>query len=156
MYAYRLRQSAGFTLIELLVVIVIVGVLSAVAVPTMINQTRRSRLAEAQAGLDGLRTVSEVYRFDMGVYPADYDDVSVVGPNGGRYMDASWVDTAPNYNDPQCVAGCGDRNGILWSTESLGDAYVSVSGNNLVCEMGLGAAAGTETSPARGNCNLFQ
>ncbi|NJK72603.1 MAG: prepilin-type N-terminal cleavage/methylation domain-containing protein [Synechococcaceae cyanobacterium SM2_3_60] len=154
MYAHRLRSNSGFTLIELLVVVVIVGVLSAVAVPTMVNQTRRSRLAEAQAGLDGLRTVSEVYRFDMGTYPSDYDDIAATGPNAGRYMDADWVDTAPNYQDPTCV-GC-NVNGALWSTESIGDAYVSVSGNNLICEMGLGAAAGTETNPARGNCNLFQ
>ncbi len=154
MYARRPHHPSGFTLIELLVVVVIVGVLSAVAVPSLVNQTRRSRLAEAQAGLDGLRTASEVYRFDRGTYPTDYSDISATGPNAGRYMDANWVDTAPNYQDPTCV-GCG-VNGALWSTESIGNAYVSVSGNNLICEMGLGTAAGTETNPARGNCNLFQ
>jgi prepilin-type N-terminal cleavage/methylation domain-containing protein len=64
-----LSASKGFTLIELLVVIVIVGVLSAVAIPQFLNQVRRSRTAEAQAALTAVGRGSEVYRLDVGVYP---------------------------------------------------------------------------------------
>ncbi|HIK21998.1 MAG TPA: prepilin-type N-terminal cleavage/methylation domain-containing protein, partial [Synechococcus sp. M44_DOE_062] len=59
-----LSQAKGFTLIELLVVIVIVGVLSAVAIPQFLNQVRRSRTAEAQAALTEVGRASEVYRLD--------------------------------------------------------------------------------------------
>ena len=37
----------GFTLVELMIVIVIVGVLSAVALPNFLNQTTKAKLAEA-------------------------------------------------------------------------------------------------------------
>jgi type IV pilus assembly protein PilA len=52
----------GFTLVELMVVIVIVGILSAVALPNFLNQTKKARLTEAHQQIAaGLRTASGLY-----------------------------------------------------------------------------------------------
>ncbi|MGK7913841.1 MAG: type IV pilin protein [Synechococcus sp.] len=146
--ARMMKNAKGFTLIELLVVIVIVGVLSAVAVPTFLNQVRRSRVAEAQAGLAAVGTASEVYRFDEGTYTGDITDLE------NSYIDSTWAATAPNY---QNVAGAGpDVDGVLWTASSDGtDAAYTTNGTvALSCDLGLGDQAGTETDPVDDGCNL--
>jgi type II secretion system protein G len=159
-----LSASKGFTLIELLVVIVIVGILSAVAIPQFLNQVRRSRTAEAQAALTAVGRASEVYRLDFSQYPSDYTTIkygcpsTYCGVKGDRYMNDPW--SAPNYTDYQ-------RPPIFLlfrlreyaGTHSIQRApYITASGSKIQCTIGLGAqetAVATLSTFVGKSCNVF-
>lgn len=59
---------AGFTLIELMIVVAVIGVLSAVAIPTFQSYVYRSRTTEAVTFLGEIRQRQEAYRAEFGQY----------------------------------------------------------------------------------------
>ncbi len=61
-YAYIKNQ--GFTLIELLVVVVIVGVLSAIALPSLTAQIGKAREAEAKTNLGVIARAQQAYHYE--------------------------------------------------------------------------------------------
>ncbi len=60
---YQLRQrtadEAGFTLIELLVVVLIIGILSAIAIPAFLSQTSKANDSAAKTQVGTLQTTME-------------------------------------------------------------------------------------------------
>ncbi|MET0385436.1 MAG: prepilin-type N-terminal cleavage/methylation domain-containing protein [Polyangiales bacterium] len=61
-------RSSGFTLMELMTVVTIVGILSAVAIPTFSNYIYKARTSEATDFLGVIRLREESYRSEFGVY----------------------------------------------------------------------------------------
>ena len=62
----------GFTLVELMIVIVIVGILSAVALPNFLSQTEKAKLTEARSKMSAiLKEVHAEYQLDGNAQNAD-------------------------------------------------------------------------------------
>jgi type IV pilus assembly protein PilE len=80
--SYR-AQPRGFTLIEILVVIAIVAVLASIAVPTMGDYLRRSRLVEAQARLSDHRVRMEQFYLDSRRYDDGAGNCGFPAPAAG-------------------------------------------------------------------------
>lgn len=63
-------RRAGFTLIELLMVVVIIGILTAMAIPKFAATKAQARLAQMRGDLHNLATAQEAYAADNNVYYA--------------------------------------------------------------------------------------
>ncbi|HEY1249697.1 MAG TPA: type II secretion system protein [Thermoanaerobaculia bacterium] len=69
----RKRRQAGFTLLELLVVMTIIGILAAIAVPSLRDSPQRAREATLRADLFTFRSLIDQYKGDRGEFPPSLD-----------------------------------------------------------------------------------
>lgn len=72
------EKEKGFTLIELLVVVIIIGILSAIAIPVFMNQRQKAVDAGIKSDIRTVANEVESYYVDEQEYPATID-TSVAG-----------------------------------------------------------------------------
>jgi prepilin-type N-terminal cleavage/methylation domain-containing protein len=65
------KAKRGFTLIEMLITVSIIGLLAAMAIPTFIKVTKKSRVTAFSRDIKTLASASETYIMESGVWPPD-------------------------------------------------------------------------------------
>lgn len=78
-------MKKGFTLIELLVVVLIIGILSAVALPQYQRTIAKARTTEAMVALKAITDAQEVYYIAYDDYAADISQLDVKVDPGKNY-----------------------------------------------------------------------
>lgn len=117
-FVHRRRKTAGFTLIELLVVVLIIGILSAVALPQYELAVAKSRAAQIMPFLSSVRTAQEAYYLANGEYSAKWGNLDISLPAG-----LTATDCVSGGADTECVAfSFGTKCSLL---SSGGSAYCS-------------------------------
>lgn len=88
--------DGGFTLIELLVSIVIIGILSAIALPSYLNQAAKTRASEAKSILGTINRSQQAYRLEKNQFADTLTNLDVkISGNFYLYsINASGVNTA--------------------------------------------------------------
>lgn len=61
-----MNNAKGFTLIELMIVVAIIGILAAIALPAYQDYTKKSRFAEVNTAVAGMKTAVTVCYHDIG------------------------------------------------------------------------------------------
>lgn len=69
------KKAAGFTLVELMIVMAIIGVLTAVAIPSYMGAVRQAREAVLKEDLHVLRAAIDSYTADKQKAPQSLDDL---------------------------------------------------------------------------------
>lgn len=72
------KNEEGFTLIELLVVIIIIGILSAIALPSFLNQANKAKQVEAKTSVGALNRAQQAYYLENNQF-ADNDGFGKLG-----------------------------------------------------------------------------
>ena len=77
-FAGKKKANGGFTLIELLVVIIIIGILSAIALPSFLNQANKAKQSEAKTYVGSINRAQQAYYMENGTMAIN-DQIAQLG-----------------------------------------------------------------------------
>jgi type IV pilus assembly protein PilA len=129
----RLREDRGFTLIELLVVILIIGILSAIALPAFLNQRTKAQDTEAKSAVRNARVTLETYHTDHQSYDTDA---------------ATLISDEPSLGDARNLQVTGTDDEFLISV----DSKATGGGGTYSIELAGGNVTRDCSNPGQGGC----
>ena len=108
-------MKQGFTLIELLVVVLIIGILSAVALPQYTTAVERSRATEALTLMNAVSESMQRYHSQHDAWPTSFSQLDVEIPASGKYFTVT-MSNSGGAGSVQAVSNRTNHKYGLWTT----------------------------------------
>ncbi len=108
----------GFTLIELIIVMTIIGLLTAIAIPSYMNSVRKAREAALKQDLYTLRAAIDSYTVDKEQAPQSLDDLVQAG-----YLKRVPYDPMTNRTDTWITSESQDMTSITETQGGIDDVH---------------------------------
>ncbi len=148
--------NAGFTLIELLVVILMIGILSAIALPSLLSRADKAKQVEAKLYVGSMNRGQQAYHLENTVFTESIDELGVgIQEETNNYLykiniaPSNTVVTNNGISQKQALksyAGVPYLNTILSTDGSIGSVTITI-----LCESPA-AGLGTEQTMNSASC----
>ena len=106
----------GFTLIELLIVVAIIGIITAIAIPNLLNAIDKGKQKRTMADIRSVGTACESYQVDQSHYPRNFTSLTVVTALGpmveGPYL-RKLPATVPDQGQLSDIRATGARGSTI-------------------------------------------
>ena len=134
-------NKTGFTLVELLMVVVIIGLLTAVALPGYRKSVEKSRAADALTTMQAVSKSEHAWYLTNNDYTKDFSDLDIdlTDANGNKADNASFANALYTYEllDTGILAGRNNREYSIYQDYET-KQIMCTPGSHYICE-NLGA-----------------
>ena len=119
----REATERGFTLIELIIVMTIIGLLTAIAIPSYLNSVRKAREAVLHEDLHTMRAAIDSYTVDKEQAPQGLDDLVQAG-----YIKSIPADPITNRTDTWITGQSDNLTSITETQGGINDVHSGAQG----------------------------
>ncbi|MBE9056403.1 type IV pilin-like G/H family protein [Sphaerospermopsis sp. LEGE 08334] len=122
------QDHAGFTIIELLIVFILIGILSAIALPSFLSQAAKAQQSEAKTYVGAFNRAQQAYRMENPAFASDIETLQLGIPvvtenyNYTVVADINTTTITAIANDAAALKGFNGGVTVLLSGLTLGVA----------------------------------
>lgn len=145
------KDDEGFTLIELLVVIIIIGILAAIALPSLLGQANKAKQSEAKQNAGAMQRAQQAYFLENDNFSTTVSELNI----GIQTATENYLYAIQNNNQsaPAVVISVGAAQPTKKTLKSYGGVSATAAGNAATSEVLTIGTVCESKAPKRASSN---